>query len=165
VRRATPEDADEIARIQVQTWRVAYAHAFPADYLAGLSVDERRLRWAHTLAEGINDVFVAELEGAVAGFVSSGASEDEDEEAAPGELYAIYVEPGAWRHGLGRALLGRAEQALRTAGYDEASLWVLADNPRTRRFYEAAGWSPDGAKKPLTRGGTDASTVRYRKRL
>ena len=165
MRRATPEDADEIARIQVQTWRVAYAHAFPARYLAGLSVDERRLRWARTLAEGINDVFVAEFEGAVAGFVSSGASEDEDEESAPGELFAIYVEPHAWRHGLGRALLGRAEQALRTAGHDEASLWVLADNPRTRRFYEAAGWSADGTQKPLRQGGAEAPTVRYRKRL
>ena len=165
MRRATPEDADEIARIQVETWCVAYAHAFPADYLAGLSVDERRPRWAQTLSEAVNDVFVAERDGAVAGFVSTGASEDEDEEAAPGELYALYVEPAAWRHGLGRELLERAEQALRTAGYDEASLWVLEDNPRTRRFYEAAGWSPDGATKPLTRGGTDAPTVRYRKRL
>jgi ribosomal protein S18 acetylase RimI-like enzyme len=165
VRRATPEDADEIARIQVETWRVAYAHAFPAAYLTGLSVDERRLRWAQTLADGVNDVFVAERGGAVAGFVSSGASEDEDEQAAPGELYALYVEPAAWRQGLGRELLGQAEQALRTAGFHEASLWVLEDNPRTRRFYEAAGWAPDGARKLLTRGGTNAPTVRYRKRL
>ena len=162
MRRATAEDADAIARIHVETWRVAYAHAFPAEYLAALSGDERRALWARTLAAGVNDVFVAELDGAVAGFAAAGACEDEDG-ATRGELYALYVEPSAWGQGLGRALLGRAEQALRAAGYGEASLWVLEDNPRTRRVYEAAGWAPDGGRKPLAETGVP--TVRYRKRL
>ena len=161
LRRATAGDAAAIAAIQVETWRVAYAHAFPPEYLAGLSVDERLDLWTRTLSGSTFDVFVAELDGRVAGFVSSGPAEDE---TAPGELFALYVEPAAWGNGAGRALLERAETALREAGFDAAVLWVLEDNPRARRLYEAAGWTTDGGRKRLPDGG-EAHAVRYRKRL
>jgi ribosomal protein S18 acetylase RimI-like enzyme len=162
LRRATAGDAEAIAEIQVETWRVAYAHAFSPEFLDNLSVDERRDLWARTLSAGTFDVFVAELEGRVAGFVSSGPAEDE---SALGELFALYVEPTGWGKGAGRALLERAERALRDAGLDTAVLWVLEDNPRARRLYEAAGWSTDGGRKRLPHGGVDALAVRYRKRL
>jgi ribosomal protein S18 acetylase RimI-like enzyme len=165
VRRAVPEDADEIARIHVDTWRVAYAHVFPSEYLAGLSVEERLRLWTETLQAGTFDVFVAELDERVAGFASVGATEDEDERAAPGELFAIYVEPDAWGRGLGRMLLSRAEEALRAAGFDEAALWVLEDNPRAQRLYEAAGWAADGTSKPFSASGVETVVIRYRKRL
>ena len=49
--------------------------------------------------------------------------------------------------------------------YDEATLWVLEDNPRARRFYELAGWRPDGARKADEWFEVSATEVRYRKRL
>jgi ribosomal protein S18 acetylase RimI-like enzyme len=163
LRRATVEDAAEIARVQVESWRAGYAHVFPADYLAGLSIDERAELWTRTLSEGMYDVFVAELDGRIAGFASAGPTEDEDEHAPRGELYAIYVDVAAWGRGIGRALLTRSEEALRHAGFDNAALWVLEDNPRARRLYETAGWTADGASKPFSRGGVDTVVVRYRK--
>ncbi len=33
---------------------------------------------------------------------------------------------------------------LAEAGFSEAILWVLDDNPRARSFYEKAGWSFTG---------------------
>lgn len=165
VRRAVLDDAGQITRVHVETWRAAYAHVFPAAYLAGLSVDERTRLWIRTLAEGANDVFVAEVDGRVSGFASAGPTEDDDERAPPGELYAIYVDPAAWGLGLGRALLARAEEALREAGFDEAALWVLEDNPRARHVYEAAGWTTDGASKPFSAGGVETVAIRYRKAL
>jgi hypothetical protein len=33
---------------------------------------------------------------------------------------------------------------LRDLGMREATLWVLRDNLRARRFYEHLGWTPDG---------------------
>ena len=95
------------------------------------------------------------------GFVSVGPSRDVE---GAGEVYAIYVEPSAWSTGAGRALLERAEQQLGGA-YDEATLWVLEDNPRARRFYELAGWETDGERKAEERWGVRAPEVRYRKRL
>jgi GNAT superfamily N-acetyltransferase len=162
VRRATVDDAATIAAIHVETWRAAYAHAFPAEYLEGLSVHDRLDLWTRTLAGGTFDVFVAELGERVAGFVSSGPAE---EPAAPGGLFALYVLPSAWGHGLGRALLQRAETALREGGHEAAVLWVLEDNPAARRLYETSGWTADGGRKRLAAGGDGPSVVRYRKRM
>ena len=159
------EDAQEIASVHVESWRAAYAEVFPADYLAGLSFDERHEHWTRLLSEGGYDVFVAERDGQVAGFASVGPTEDNDRSAVRGELFALYVEPSAWGRGLGCALLARAEQALRETGFDEATLWVLKDNPRARDVYAAAGWSAGGGRKLLTESGVDAVAIRYRKRL
>ncbi len=102
---------------------------------------------------------VAEEGSDVIGFVSIGPSRDE---RGVGELYAIYVHPDWWGTGAGRALIARGEQEL-GAAYAEATLWVLDDNPRARAFYEAGGWSGDGATKSDERWGVRAPEVRYRK--
>ena len=86
------------------------------------------------------------------------------DERGVGELYAIYVEPSSWSTGAGRALIERAEQEL-AERYDQATLWVLEDNPRARGFYERAGWTSDGGRKAEERLGVRAPEVRYRKRL
>jgi GNAT superfamily N-acetyltransferase len=165
VRDARPEDAAAIARAHTRSWQVAYAHAFPAEALAGISVERRTEWWAQQLAAPSQRValLVAEVEGEVRGFASVGAAREEREPL--GELYAIYVDPDHWGAGLGRALIAEAEERLRAAGFAEAILWVLEDNPRTRRFYEAAGWTHDGGSKRDTHLGTEVSEVRYRKRL
>ncbi len=54
--------------------------------------------------------------------------------------------------------LGQAE-------YTHATLWVLEDNRRARRFYEAAGWHADGAAVEDTTGGASLNKLRYRRSL
>ncbi len=103
--------------------------------------------------------FVAERAGEVIGFASVGPSRDE---RGVGEVYAIYVDPDSWSTGAGRALMARAEEVLRDR-YSQGTLWVLEDNPLARRFYEIAGWVPDGAHKTEERWGVQAPEVRYRK--
>jgi ribosomal protein S18 acetylase RimI-like enzyme len=162
VRDATKADAEAIARVQERAWQVAYAHVFPVDELAQGGFIQPK-RWRDRLGHAPHgwSTFVAVAEEGVVGFVSVGPSRDEQ---GLGELYAIYVEPGAWSTGAGRALIERAEEQLR-AEYTVATLWVLEDNPRARHFYEHAGWSPDGARKAEERWGVRAPEVRYRKEL
>jgi ribosomal protein S18 acetylase RimI-like enzyme len=165
VRDARPEDARAIARVHTRSWQIGYAHAFPADALADISVDRRTDHWRRWLTEPPVPpvaVLVAEAGGAVYGFASVGRSHEEE---GVGELFAIYVDPDHWGTGLGRALIGEAEARLKAAGFEEAMLWVLNDNPRARRFYEAAGWAHDGGAKEDTHLDTVVSEVRYRKRL
>jgi GNAT superfamily N-acetyltransferase len=50
------------------------------------------------------------------------------------------------------------------AGYASIALWVLRDNRRARRFYERAGFTPDGATNVLTRLGS-VIELRYRRSL
>jgi ribosomal protein S18 acetylase RimI-like enzyme len=160
VRPATVEDADAIARVQVETWRAAYAHALPAETLARVDVAQRAELWRGWLG-GESATFVGESDGVVRGFVGVGRSR---EEPGIGELYTIYVVPEAWGTGLGDALIERGERELRDRGFAEAVLSVLADNPRAERFYERHGWH----RADTYRGeflGQPVELAHHRKRL
>ena len=95
-------------------------------------------------------------------FRSVGPSRDPDADA---ELYAIYALPEAWGTGAGTALMRAGLDLMREAGYAEAILWVLEDNPRARRFYEREGWRFDEAFKDDDVLGRRVTEVRYRLRL
>ena len=86
------------------------------------------------------------------------------EQGRTGELYALYVRPAWWSTGTGRALMERVLARTAAAGYESVVLWVLRDNLRARRFYERAGFAPDGATNVLERLG-EVPEVRYRRRL
>jgi GNAT superfamily N-acetyltransferase len=162
VRPATGSDADAIARVQERGWQVAYRHVFPAEELdRGGFIQPARWRERLERPPAGWATFVVERGGTVVGFTSVGPSRDQ---RGLGELYAIYVDPDEWSTGAGRALIERAEEQLRGT-YAEVALWVLEDNPRARRFYERAGWTPDGSRKAEARWGVRAPEVRYRKRL
>jgi GNAT superfamily N-acetyltransferase len=157
IRLGTPADAEGVARVHVETWQAAYAHALPREQLEALSLEEaveRSRRWPPT--------FVAEHDGEILGFVSVGSSRDA---GTDGELFAIYVHPQHWGTGTGRALIQAGEDELRRLGHHDVVLWVLDDNPRARRFYELAGWLPDGAAREIHIFGFDVAEVRYAKRL
>ena len=79
---------------------------------------------------------------------SAGPSEGDFAEPPPGaaEVHAIYLLEEVQGTGVGRALLERVTEAMRANGYRHAVLWVFEANDRARRFYEAAGWSPDGER-------------------
>ena len=157
IRPGTADDAEGVARVQVETWQAAYAHALPADRLRALSLDEAVARHRLWPPE-----FVAEQGGEIVGFVAVGRSRDP---GTDGELFAIYVHPEHWGTGVGRELIEAGEEELRNLGHEEAILWVLDDNPRARRFYSLAGWSLDGMAREIQIFGFDVSEVRYAKRL
>ena len=162
IRAATGSDAESIARVQEHGWQVAYRHVFPVEELDRGGFIQAA-RWRERLERPPTgwSTFVVERDGTVVGFASVGPSRDR---RGLGELYAIYVEPEQWSTGAGRALLERAEEQLRK-DYEDAALWVLEENGRARRFYERAGWEPDGERKAEARWGVRAPEVRYRKRL
>ncbi|MFI9816779.1 GNAT family N-acetyltransferase [Saccharothrix variisporea] len=103
----------------------------------------------------------------IAGFALVGPSRDADAGPGTGELHAINLDPAHWHRRLGRPLLDHAVTALRDRGYRDATLWVLGSNDRARRFYERAGWAPDGTTRVETiAGGTvRLEEVRYRRTL
>ena len=158
VRPARREDAAAIADVHVQTWQATYEHVFGAERVAGIG-DGRRAQWEERLAAPPpgRQVFVAEDGERVTGFVSIGDSRDEP---GKGELFAIYVLPEAWGSGAGPALMASALEAL--SRYSSATLWVLEDNPRARRFYEREGWIPDGGRRDEEILGVTVAEVRYR---
>ena len=161
LRRARPDDAEPIERIRIRGWQIGYRHVFPPEELDKLTVDWSRWRMQLDDPTWAQHCAVAEDDAGVIGWVTYGPSTSPE---GLGVIYGLYVDPDHWDKGAGRALLGYAEEEL-TRLWDDAFLWTLAENPRTRRFYETAGWRADGTTGTFERLGVSAPTVRYAKRL
>ena len=170
VRLARPDDAGAIADAHVRGWQAAYRGLVPDAFLDGLSVERRATFWrdtitAETAAAAHTDAgtWVIEEGSQVRGFASSGPVRDQpDGLAGAGEVFAIYLAPEARGRGLGRTLFGHVVADLRGRGFDPVVVWVFEANAGTRRFYEAAGFRPDGARQPVDLGGTSLPEIRYR---
>jgi ribosomal protein S18 acetylase RimI-like enzyme len=166
VRQAQLADAEQIARVDIDSHVAAYSHIFRADYLQGASVRAFVERWQRIIrresqaGQAPECLLVAEVDGGIQGYCGLMASRDEDG-AAVGEVAAIYVSPQHWRAGIGAALMVAGEEYLRRRGFAEATLWVIEANDIGRGFYEKQGWRHDGS----TRERYERSELRYRKRL
>ena len=164
IRHAELNDAPQIAEVHVGTWQFAYRGQMPDALLDSLSVERRTKFWQGALSNPNNPgtVWVAEENKKIIGFCSVGASEDDDREPATGQLYAIYVDSDSIGKGVGSKLMDRGLETLKEKGFKEATLWVLATNEKTRRFYESKGWKEDGAQKTEPYEGFDLNEIRYR---
>ncbi|MBT2397100.1 GNAT family N-acetyltransferase [Streptomyces sp. ISL-100] len=132
-----------------------------------MSVEEDAARRRACLAQGDGagrDV-VAERDGQVIGWGCYGAYREEDSPTADAELYALYVLPEHHRTGAGRALTAELLARAAADGHPRMLLWVLTENARARRFYEKAGFAPDGAEAPFDVHGVAVPETRYARRL
>jgi GNAT superfamily N-acetyltransferase len=139
-RPALVADAAEIAAVHVDSWRETYRGMLPARYLAAMDVGEYEDRWLRTIQDPYrrSAVFVVEESGRVVGFASCGRERDGDDRY-DGELYAIYLRNAAQGHGLGRALVEAATDALAIRSMTSMVVWVLRQNAQARGFYERLG--------------------------
>lgn len=84
-------------------------------------------------------VFVAEVAGSVRGFAALLPRDDGNS-----QLDALFVEPEAWRQGIGRALVEYACSAASSSG--ARSIYVVG-NPHAEAFYQACGFQMLGTKE------------------
>jgi GNAT superfamily N-acetyltransferase len=161
IRQAWPDDASAVADVYVRSWQAAFAGLVPQHYLDAMDPSREESEWKTRIAETrwpSSGVLVAETEAEIVGFASFGPSQDIPATAEIGTLYAM---PEAWGTGIGKQLMAAALTTLGQADYAQAVLWVLEDNERARRFYEASGWRPDGAAVVDTTGGAALNKLRY----
>jgi ribosomal protein S18 acetylase RimI-like enzyme len=168
VREASIGDAPAVADLHVRSWRSAYRGIVPDAILDGLSIGARRDAWTRGIGRAAavpsNEarVWVVEESGAIRGFAETRPSRDDDVPPGTGEVHSIYLAPEAWGRGLGPQLLAHAADDLRARGFAPLVLWVIEGNVRGRRFYERAGWRPDGARQPIDFDGVMVDEIRYR---
>jgi ribosomal protein S18 acetylase RimI-like enzyme len=165
-RPATVDDARAIAEIRVDAWRATYAGVVPASILDRMDVgrSEAWLRELLATPEDRRTLVVEDRPGRIAGYAIVAGARDEDA-AGLGEIEAIYLRPDARGRGLGRPLLEAATTSLAEAGFEAAVLWVLTANDGARRFYERAGFRPDGTARDLDFDGTAVEEIRYRRAI
>lgn len=165
IRSAEVADAPQIARVHIASWQEGYAGIVPPDVLANLDVARREAEWHDWLADGprngVRTWLATSEEAGVVGFATLGPSRDEDADRRTSEIYAIYLVPDAWGHGVARELMRTI--LAEPEAEDPITLWVLADNPRARHFYRRHGFSTDGTERLEDFGGARLLEVRYRR--
>jgi GNAT superfamily N-acetyltransferase len=118
----------------------------------------RTSAWIHVAEDG--------RDGAIAGVVAFAAAQasPQDRSLVPGlaHVSAVFVDPGHWRRGVARGLLGAADAAMLAADFDRAQLWTLEGSP-AEQLYTALGWRRDGRRDVYPPMGLD--TVAYVKTL
>lgn len=161
IRPAHPGDEMDVARVHVRSWQSGYRRVMPDDYLDSLRLEDRAARYNfdHTDPAAPFTVVAAE-EDRIIGFATTGPARSAPQENC-GELYALYVDPDLWGSGVGRALLSAARDRMAAQGFRHALLWVLAVNPRARRFYEKNGWTTDGIPRLEAIWGITVESVQY----
>ncbi len=191
IRSASAADAAQIAAVMRASWRAAYEGIIAPEVIGRVTATDGGARVRQSFrTRPWQKTFVAvavpppELEAprmrdaadGIVGYAFFGPEQDvlgapwphplspEGQQGQVAELYALYVHPDWWSTGTGRALMDRVLDAASVAGYVSVRLWVLRDNSRARRFYERAGFAPDGASHTLD-GLGGVTEIRYRRVL
>jgi GNAT superfamily N-acetyltransferase len=188
IRSASTADAAQIAVVMRDSWFAAYDgiiapaiidRATAPDGGARVRQSFRMRPWQRMIAAVARQPGRAQADPAVPdiiGYASFGPERDVLDTPWPypltsagsggkvAELYALYVHPAWWSTGTGRALMDHVLAKVRAAGYGCITLWVLEANARALRFYQRAGFIPDGARHVLDDLG-GVTEVRYRRAL
>ena len=122
--------------------RPSTPHDIEAMHRVRLSVQENRLSQAAGITEEsylafvrAGSAWVAELSGQVVGFAAV--------DVTSRTVWALFVDPGAEKLGIGKALHGCLVGWARERGLDQLTL-VTSPGTRAAAFYIAAGWLEEG---------------------
>lgn len=138
VRVARFADLRALAAVRRESWWAAYRGLVPDDELRRM--DDRRTahRMAHALTQRWHVILLVEDEHQrPLGYAWIGPHR-ERVGGHLGEIFELYLHPGAQGRGAGRQLLVTAIWSLVEQGLHPVIVWVLAANP-ARHFYEACG--------------------------
>lgn len=162
VRPAGAADVAEIARIQLQIWRTAYAEILGQRVVDGLDAAELADRWSGAVEHPGTSVHVAFEGSFTVGFCVAGPAPEEEITSADGTvppdadrtglIATLLVEPRWGRRGHGGRLLAAAASALREHGAERGVTWVAQSDSASLSFFRGAGWNPDGTVRTLDTG-------------
>ena len=131
--RLTKEDIESF----VETYKSAYRGLEEYAYVKEKSI-RYYFRWL--FKRDSDGFFVAELNGMVVGFVACDSHWHNLFHEKMGEIHELVVREEYKGRGIGKKLMERAEQYLKSKGHNKIGLWVGENNARAIKFYEALGY-------------------------
>jgi ribosomal protein S18 acetylase RimI-like enzyme len=130
LRTATAADLAAVVRI----WREGWADGHEGHVPEALAAERTPASFDQRALERVDQTWVADSGGTVAGFVA----------VVDDEVEQVYVDR-SWRgRGVAERLLRHAEAVIGRRGRRTAWLAVVAGNTRARRFYARLGWRDQG---------------------
>jgi GNAT superfamily N-acetyltransferase len=170
VRPARPDDAEEIARIQLAVWRTAYDRIVPATVVEGVADGLAVAQWRSAITSPpsrAHRVLVAQEQQWTVGFAAFGPADADDLAGGTGPdpehtvaIGPLLVEPRWGRRGHGSRLLAAAVELARESGHSLGITWALEADTASQAFYRSAGWEPDGTGRALDMEGTSVHEIR-----
>lgn len=153
IRDGRPEDAEHLLEVHRRAILELGAAAYTLEETRSWAAKLVPLGYVRAMTEG-NEVFEVAVDenDAVIAFVS----------VTDNEVMALYVSPERARAGIASALLVRAEQRIRSAGFDTIVIGAaLSGLP----FYLARGYQIEAETSWETRGGLTLEVATVRKAL
>lgn len=139
IRDALPADGEAMLALMPRLADFEVPEGRQADHLYN---DDAKLmrQW---VAGKVNDCLVqvaVDDDGNIVGFTLTRLRPDALSHEPSAHLEAIAVSSAAEGHGVGRALLGAAEDNCKLHGAKSLTLHVISTNERARSFYERSGY-------------------------
>jgi diamine N-acetyltransferase len=148
LRRATPDDAEALARLGVETFVEAFGHLYRADDLqAFLAASHSRDYYRRLLRSADEATWVAEdAGGQLLGYAIAGPCTLPlaGMPAGSGELRRLYVRAAAHGQQLGTRMLTLALEWLRLQRLQPVHVGVWSQNPGAQRLYARHGFTKVG---------------------
>ena len=155
VRVATAEDGPAILRID--------RDGFSPVHSPGRAPAEDADPFAH---HDPDDVLVAEVDGAVIGYLTLGHPTPLASNTHVWQVQALAVHPDARRHGAARALLRAGIDEARRRGGRRLTLRVLGGNEPAQRLYASEGFEVEGVQRgEFVLDGQEVDDVMMARRL
>jgi GNAT superfamily N-acetyltransferase len=160
-REAKPDDAEAIALLHAESWRLHYRGAYRDEFLDGDVAQDRLDTWRERFSAARHDQFVvlAEDAGRLVGFACAYGREDEEWGTLLDNLHVVADGQG---RGTGAELVTRVGAWCRAEYPDRGLyLWVLEQNVRARGFYSRMGARDCGGAQFVPPGGGRIDSRRY----
>jgi len=131
IRPATPSDFNDIAAIQIESWRDTYADDLPWEFISGKIGQVLSRHW-HTITIQKDDIVLVAEQGPLVGFAAVWCRPDP-------YIDNLHVRPTERSKKIGSALMRAVADALIRKGHKSAYLYVFESNAKAIRFYEKLG--------------------------
>ena len=167
IRSASPGDEAGIARVHAETYAQTYQGIIPDTLLWAVSVEKRTAFWREILtsieqADSKTALFVAVKENVIRGFVSVSGSLQENPDPRGGEITAFYIEKAFQGQGIGKDLIHKALENLRSNHFEYAFVKVLDANPYKNFYAKSGGVFQADKTKSVKRGDQILELIEYR---
>lgn len=140
IRGATIEDAEDIAKINIESWKTTYRGIVNDTFLDGLNYQNRLPGIQKGIQRPEVKIFVAieKESNKKVGFSMYGPCREKNIDA-DFELYAIYLYEEFQGFGAGKLLFDEGYKAFKEMNYNKMMVSVLAKNKPSCLFYEKMG--------------------------
>ena len=140
-RAGRPGDGKALSDLFCATFAATFGHLYTREDISDFLCDKQPEQFERQLADPAFAFRLADVDGALAGFVKCGPNElPIDEPEGVWELHQLYLAEAAKGHGVADKLMDWALDEARRRGFTALVLSVWIDNHRARRFYDKYGF-------------------------